>query len=102
MAVQGDISYDLNAGKSADVDAAVAAAAGLRLMGYAARSAAGAVFEIVHGATADAGDAIIPVGLAAAVGETRWLGEGIPVPNGISLNRASGTFDCTLFYKTIS
>lgn len=102
MTVIADISYDLNAGKSADVDAAVAAVTGLRLMGFAAKSAAGAVFEIVHGATADGGDAIVPIDLPANGNLVGWFGPGgIPVPNGLSLNRTLGTFDCTLFHKTL-
>lgn len=98
-----DVAYSLNAGKSADVDAAVAAATGLKLVGFAAKSAAGAAFEIVHGATADGGDAIVPIELTTEVrSAVGWFGdEGIPVANGLSINRTSGTFDCTLFYKTL-
>lgn len=98
-----DVSYDLNAGKSANVDAAVAAATGLKLVGFAARSSGAAVFSIVHGATGAGGDAIIPVEFTAQCSTlAAWFGdEGIPVPNGLSLLRTSGTFDCTLFYKTL-
>lgn len=102
MALVADISYDLNAGKSADVDAAVAAAAGLRLMGWVATSAAGAVLAIVHGATVVAGDAVIPINIAANGNPYEWYPGGIPMPNGISLDRVSGTFDCTLLYTTLS
>jgi hypothetical protein len=101
MAVIADVSYDLNAGKSADVDAAVAAAAGLRLVGWVARSTAGATLEIVHGATADGGAAVVPIELPATGMSSGWLAEGIPMPNGISINRSAGTFDCTLFYKVL-
>lgn len=102
MARLADVTYALNAGKSADVDAAVAAAAGLRLMGYAATSAAGAVLAIVHGATGASGDSVIPINIAANGNPSAWFPEGIPMANGISLDRVSGTFDCTLFYKTVS
>lgn len=102
MPIQADIVYKLNAGKSADVDASVAAAAGLRLMGYYATSSGGAVLAIVHGATVGAGDSVIPVNIAANGNPSAWFPEGIPMPNGISLDRVSGTFDCTLFYRTLS
>lgn len=105
MPIAGGMSYDLNAGISADVNAAVAAATGLTLLGYAAResagSAAAATFRIVHGATADGGDAIIPVEVAAN-GSTGFVpvGSGVPCPNGLSIDVLAGTIDVTLFYST--
>ena len=106
MAAQGlgqAASYDLNAAVTADVDAAVAAASDLRLMGFAARESAGsaavATFDIVHGADADADDAIIPVELAANGSTYQWFGpQGIDVPDGISVLHGAGTFDVTIFY----
>lgn len=101
-----DVSYDLNAGISADVDAAVATATGLRLVGFACResagSAAAAAFDIVHGATGDGGDKVIPVELAANESKGPiWFADGIPMEDGISINVVSGTVDVTLFYKTL-
>ena len=99
-------SYDLNAAVTADVDAAIAAATGLRLMGYAIRenagSAAVATVRIVHGAVAATGDAVIPIELAANGSETKWFGDtGIAFPNGISIEHIAGSVECTLFYKVI-
>lgn len=102
MSVQGDVNYSLNPATVADVDAAAAATPGLRLMGYVASSAAGAVCAIVHGATGAGGDAVIPLNLAAGGNPNGWFTNGIPMPNGISIDRVSGTFDLTLFYNTIS
>lgn len=98
-------SYDLNAGLTADADAAVAAATGLRLMGFAARESAGspavATFQIVHGATGASGDAIVPVELAANGSTFQWFGpQGIAVADGISIDHVAGTVDVTLFYIT--
>lgn len=101
-----DVQYDINAGISADVDAAVAAATGLKLVGFACREsaagAAAATFVIAHGATGNGGDQVIPVELAANESKSGWYGdEGIPMANGISLNVLAGTVDVTLFYKTL-
>lgn len=106
-AIYGAAKYDLNAAVTADVDAAVAAATGLRLLGFACRESDGtpavATFEIVHGADGSADDAVIPVELAANESKVQWFGpEGLEFPNGISIDHISGTFDCTLFYKVIA
>ena len=103
MALGDAASYDVNTGVTGDVDAAVAAAAGLRLMGWSARESDGtpaaASFNIVHGATGDGGDQIIPVELAANGIAHQWYGpQGIAVANGISTNHVAGTYDLTLFY----
>ena len=98
---------DVNAGTTADVDAAVAAATGLRLMGYSCRESAGtpavAAFDIVNGATGAGGTAIIAVELAANASETKWFGDtGIDASSGISINHSAGTVDVNLFYKVIA
>lgn len=97
---------DLNAAVAGDVDAAVAAATGLRLVGIAYRESAGtpaaATFHVVHGATGAGGDAIIPVELAANESGRDWFGDaGIAVPNGLSIDHVAGTFDVTLFTKVV-
>jgi len=102
MAQVFDVSIDINAAVAADVDAAVAAAAGLRLMGWAARETAGAVAsaKIVHGATGAAGTLVVPIGLAADSCATGWYApEGIPMANGISIDHLAGSLDITLFYR---
>ena len=99
-------SSSVNAAKTADVDAAVAATAGLTLVGFAAReahaTAAVATFRIVHGATGAGGTAIIPVELSANESTSDWFEDGIAVPSGLSIDHIAGTFDCTLFYVTQS
>lgn len=97
---------DVNAAVVADVDAAVAAATGLRLVGFAckesAAAAAVATFNIVHGATAAGGTLVVPVELAANTSAGEWFGpEGIAVPNGISIDWVAGQIDLVLFYKAV-
>lgn len=93
---------DSNLAVGADVNAAVAATPGLRLMGFAARevaaTAAVATFTIVHGATA-AGAAILPVELKADESTREWFGpQGIAFPDGISIDWVAGAVDVHLFY----
>ena len=95
---------DRNAGITADVNAAVAAAGGLRLTGYSCRESAGAAaaatIAIVHGATVAGGTQVVYVELAANGSETVWLGDaGISVDSGISIEVIAGTADVNLFYK---
>ena len=60
------------------------------------------MLAVVHGATGAGGDSVIPINIAANGNPSAWFPEGIPMPNGISLDRISGTFDCTIFTKTIT
>lgn len=100
-------SVDVNTNVGADVDAAVAAAAGLRLVGFACREMAGtaavASFIIVNGATGAGGTAVVPVELAANESRSEWFGpEGIDCANGISIDWIAGAVDVHLFYKTVA
>lgn len=99
-------SYDINAGISADVEPAVAAAAGLRLMGYSARESAGtpavATFNIIVGATVAGGSAIWTVELAADASDHEWFPPaGIDAAAGLSIEVVAGTVDVILYYKTV-
>lgn len=92
-----------NAAVSADVDAAVAAAAGVRLVGFAVRETAGAaaVFAIVNGATGAAAGKVFPVNLAANESTSEWLHPGIACASGISIDWVSGAFAIALHYATV-
>lgn len=99
-------SVDVNAAVTADVDAAVAAATGLRLVGYSCResavSPAVATFAIVNGATGAGGTGVVYVELAANASETVWFGDsGIDCASGISVDHIAGTVDVNLFYKVV-
>lgn len=99
-------SIDVNDAIAADVDAAVAAATGLRLMGFASRESAGvaavATFRLVHGATVAGGTTLYPVELSASESRGEWFGpDGIAVPDGISIDVIAGTVDVTLFTKAV-
>ena len=105
MAELGDAcSIDANNAVTADVDAAVAATTGLRLMGFSCRESDGtpaaAAFNVQHSATGAAGTQLIAVELAANASATKWFGpQGLDcAANGLSINHVAGTFDVTLFY----
>lgn len=90
---------------AATADAFVAAASGLRLLGYVVREsatvAAAAAIEVRHGATAAGGQMISPATLAADGMTEKWYGpNGISMPNGISILVAAGTVDIAVFYTT--
>lgn len=79
----------------------VAATANLRLIGFSCRENAGspaaAEFILRHG-TADTAPAIAFVKLAASGSVTQWLGfGGIGCPNGIFVDRVSGTTHISLW-----
>ena len=100
-----EISPDINAAVTADVDAAVAAATGLRLMGFSARESDGtpavATAKIVNGATGSAAGKIVEIGLIASDSKTAWFGpHGIPAPLGLSIDHIAGTLDVILYYRT--
>lgn len=100
-------SVDVNAAVIADVDAAVAAQAGLRLMGYSAKESAvvpaSATFGVVHGATGAGGVVVIHQNFAASGSNSAWFGpDGIACPNGISIDWLTGRVDVTLFYKVVN
>ena len=98
-------SVDVNALIVADVDAAVAAQAGLRLVGFSAKESAGtpaaATAVIVHGATGAGGTAVAYVNFAASGSTTVWLGDGIDCASGISIDWLTGRLDIALFYKVV-
>lgn len=97
-------SVDANATITADVDAAVAASAGLRLVGFSARESAGspavATAFIVAGADADSGDTdLIKIELAANGSITQWFGPGgIDAAAGLSIDHVAGELEIVLFY----
>ncbi|MGZ5029032.1 MAG: hypothetical protein ACXWAT_10150 [Methylobacter sp.] len=91
----------------ADVNAAVAAQAGLRLMGYSAKESAGtpaaATFAIKHGATVAGGTDVVYQNFAASGSTLQWFGDsGIACPNGISLDWLTGQVDVAIFYKIVN
>lgn len=105
MGIAAEIQVDANAAIAADVDAAVAAATGLRLIGWAARETAGAAAgaKIVHGATGAGGTLVVPISLAANTSATGWYGpEGIAMASGISIDHIAGTLDVALFYRLMT
>jgi hypothetical protein len=107
LAQTQEITVTTNAGITADVDAVVAANAGLRLMGWSARESAGspavAAAKIVNGATGAAAGKVANIGLAASTSRGEWYGpEGIPCPLGLSIDHIAGTLDIILYYRVAS
>jgi len=100
-------SVDVNAAVTANVDAAVAAQAGLRLMGFSAKESAGipaaATFTLVHGATVGGGTNVAYQNLALSGSNTEWFGpDGIACPDGISIDWLTGQVDVCIFYKVVT
>lgn len=99
------ISVDVNAALAADAEAAVAAAPGLRLVGWNIAESAGtpavATFRIMHGATVAGGTVIAVIELAADKSENFWCWPGIACPNGLTIDRVAGTADVQLFHVTV-
>jgi hypothetical protein len=102
------INTPVNGGNSvtADQDAVVAAATGLRLYGYSVMEDAAAPneasFRIMHGATAAGGIQVEPVSLTANESTSDYWGpEGIDTPNGISVDWISGSFKMSLKTKVV-
>ena len=105
--VSGPALLDSNLLIVADVDAAVAAATGLRLMGYSAKESAAApaaatgVIDI--GATAAGGTPVVNLNFAASGSSSAWFGpDGIDAAAGISIDWITGRFDCAIYYKIVT
>lgn len=99
-------SVDVNAGQATDVDAAVAAATGLRLMGFSIResasTAAVATCAVVHGATANGGTVITRIELLPNESRSEWFGpNGIAAASGLSVDITAGTVDADLYYAVV-
>lgn len=99
---------DVNSAVAANVDAAVAAATGLRFVGYSVRESDGtpavATATIVKGTTGAGGTVLAIIELAANGFDTKWFGpEGLDVATGgISINHLAGTLDVMIYTKTIT
>lgn len=85
-------------------EAAVAATANMRLMGYSVKETAAAVATLVlHHGTSASGTATAFVNLAAAGSTTEWFGpQGIPMPSGVWIERLTGTTAVTVYTKVAS
>ena len=87
---------------AADVEPAVAAAGGLRLIGWSIRESAGseavATMRLMNGATVSGGTAIAQIELAASNSKDHWMWPGVDCRNGISVDVIAGTFDVCVYY----
>lgn len=97
---------DVNDAVAADVEPAVAAVRGLRLIGWAARESDGtpavATFRLMNGADVAGGTLLVPVELAANESAREWYGpEGIDAVNGITIDHIAGTIDIVIYHKII-
>lgn len=90
-------TYTTIATSSGD-EAGIAGAAGLRLLGLSVRetAAGAATLNIEHG-TANSSPVMVPINLAASGSVTLWFGpQGLPCPNGVWLERLTGSTLVTL------
>lgn len=82
--------------------AAVAANPNLRLIGFSAVETAAAIatFSIQDAAATTLTSEVVGVNLAASESVREWFGDhGLPCPNGIWVNRISGTTRIIIWYR---
>lgn len=85
---------------SGTADASIAAATpGLRLLGYGVKeNAAAAASLIIRHGTSTAGTPLVPMSFGANESVRDWFGPGgIACPNGLFLDRVTGTTEVTIF-----
>ena len=90
--ISGNYTYTTVAAGTTD-EAGIAAAHGLRLMGYSVRETAAAVatLNLEHG-TANSSPVLAAINLAASVTKDAWFGpQGLPCEGGIWIERLTGT-----------
>ncbi len=91
---------------TADQNAVVAAATGLRFCGFSVRENAGspaaAEFIIKHSATAAGGTALYPVTLAGDQSTADVIYDGIAAANGISIDWISGSVDLVIYSRVVA
>jgi hypothetical protein len=95
--ISGNYTYTTVAAGTTD-EAGIAAAHGLRLMGYSVRETAAAVatLNIEHG-TANSSPKMAVINLAASVTKDAWFGpQGLPCEGGIWIERLTGTTEVNL------
>jgi len=99
-------SVSVNEGISSDKEATVAAASGLRLVGWSAREAADpaavATVRFMNGETVSGGTGLLTIELDpdGSVGE--WYSpEGIDAGNGLTIEVIAGTVDIYLYHKVL-
>lgn len=99
------VSVYTAAASAADVEPAVAAAGGLRLVGWSIRESAGseavATARIMNGATVGGGTAVAQIELAASNSKDHWMWPGVDCRNGISIDRIAGTYDICIYYAVM-
>jgi hypothetical protein len=89
--IVGNYTYTTIAAGTGD-EAGIAAAAGLRLMGYSVRETAGsaATLNLCHGT--DGTTVMAPINLASAGSDAQWFGpQGLPCDSGVWVERLTGT-----------
>ena len=78
----------------------VAAATGLRLMGYSYRETSGLAVEfILRNGTSGASPAIAIAKAAASTGDSKWFGEGVACEDGVYVDRVSGNTHIVLWTR---
>lgn len=95
--IVGNYTYTTIAAATGD-EAGLAAATGLRLMGYSVRetAAGAATLNIEHG-TANSSPIMAAINLAAAGSVAQWFGpQGLPCDGGIWIERLTGTTQVNL------
>ena len=99
MSIAGPILVNSNDAIVANVDAAVAASAGLRLIGWNALATVTGSFRIKNSATGAGGARLVSAGAVAGESIGEWYGpKGLPATDGLSIDWILGTWDIDLYY----
>ena len=99
MPIAGIPVVQNNSAIVADVDAAVAASVGLRLIGWNALATVTGSFRIKNAATGAAGTRLASGGALAGESIGEWYGpQGLPAPDGLSIDYILGTWDIELYH----
>lgn len=90
---------------ASNVNAAVAATKGLRLMGYTLHEASGGPapveMHLVNGATVAGGTPVSVAKVPVDGSDKAWFGpNGVDCRNGISIEAVAGSMDIVIYYKT--
>ena len=89
----------VDCGTGTDDEVAVAATPGLRLMGFSSTEDAGAAATLILHAAGSAASPVFAWSLAASESRSEWFGpQGLSAPNGIFLERVTGTSRVTVHY----
>lgn len=101
MPIAHGIKFNPNPGVMANVEPAIAGSENLRFKGFECKATQGsgqAKCRIIHGPTAAAGVPVIDVDLAPKEKDVRFYPQGLPAPDGVTIEHLAGIFDILILF----